>query len=145
MPHAMKHLQKRWPTQIWAFHLTSHATVPLNLAFPDHLIFLDKPTASASLFYIFLIDWYTLISEPRFSWFADWTLTCRRGGLCAADGPALQHTHQQPGPSPPSPQGMLTMHTWLSKRCDFPSWLWKRGDFPFPDCVRGVTSPFLTV
>jgi hypothetical protein len=69
MPYETKHLQKRrrmksknLVTFLEKAKKPSHATVPLNLAFPDQLvlrflIFLiqAKPTASAS-FYIFLID-----------------------------------------------------------------------------------------
>ncbi len=130
MPHEKKDIQKRWlyksepySGNVWPNQnflekakKSSHATIPLNLAFPDQLVlrflvFLNKPLASASL-YVFLIDCVIYLDlRASLSWSADLVLTRRRGGLCSTDCPALQHPHQQPGPGPPSAQGMLTMLT----------------------------------
>jgi hypothetical protein len=60
MPHEKKHLQNQ--NFLEKAKQPSHATVPLNLAFPDHLVlrfrtFPNKATASESAsLYIFLID-----------------------------------------------------------------------------------------
>ncbi len=119
MPHETKHLQKRRRTKsknldnfVEKAKKPSHATVPVNLAFPDHLvlhflIFLNQANGPRKSLHIPDRLIY-LDLRASLSWSADWALTCRRGGLCASDGPALQHPHQQSRPGPPSSQGMLT-------------------------------------